>query len=714
MKNAKFSALALCFGLALTASACGPDENPSTNNSAQTCAAGEVEIPSDVNDADGNVALAAGCYAGCSTNVDCGSGQRCRMTSLGGVCIVDDTTNNTTTNNTTTNNTTANNTTANNTTANNTTANNTTPNNTTPNNTTPNNTTPNNTTPNNTTPNNTTPNNTTPMDDCGNGMVDAGEACDGDCPTSDLDCDDFDACTINRVKAGTSAAMCTAVCESEPISTCVDDDGCCAAGCNANNDNDCGMQMMDDTGTACAADADCGANGICIQAQMDGTWSGGYCTNACFAPADCGGDSECLAVDMQGNAFCFDGCLSNNDCRMGYECVDVGGPSVCIPEEPQVAGMTGAACTADADCDAAEGCLLPADGWAGGYCTRGCTTDSECPTSSHCEITDPNAGQGLCVSDCTTDADCRMGYGCGDPDGNGATGCFPVASGNGVPGDACATLQDCSGGADGFCVSEDQGFTGGYCSIQCTTDADCGAGGHCSTLDSGFQLCVDSCTTNADCRAGYVCDDANGDNVNECWPGGSGAGGPGNACANVGDCAGGLDAICLGPPGNPDFAGGYCATTGCTTNADCAAGAHCGFTDPQTGEGFCLPGCTADADCRTGYACADPDGDATSECFPTASGNGVTGVSCTAIQDCDGGADGICIAEQEDGTWSGGYCTIDCTSDADCTGDGTCVLVDPQAGTNICLDACNSTADCRTGYGCADVDGDLTNECIPQ
>ncbi len=72
---------------------------------------------------------------------------------------------------------------------------------------------------------------------CGNGVVEAGEQCDGDCPMSDADCDDFNACTTDSVMG--DAAMCQAMCVGVPITSCVDNDGCCAPGCTGQQDSDC-------------------------------------------------------------------------------------------------------------------------------------------------------------------------------------------------------------------------------------------------------------------------------------------------------------------------------------------------------------------------------------------------------------------------------------------------------------------------------------------
>jgi hypothetical protein len=69
---------------------------------------------------------------------------------------------------------------------------------------------------------------------CGNGVVEAGETCDGECATT---CSDGDACTQDAF-VGT-AATCNVVCSFLPITSCVGGDGCCAPGCTADQDGDC-------------------------------------------------------------------------------------------------------------------------------------------------------------------------------------------------------------------------------------------------------------------------------------------------------------------------------------------------------------------------------------------------------------------------------------------------------------------------------------------
>jgi hypothetical protein len=98
---------------------------------------------------------------------------------------------------------------------------------------------------------------------CGDGAVEAGEACDraitaglpGACPQS---CDDQNACTTD-VASG-SIANCTRHCTHVAIVACLNDDGCCPAGCSAANDNDCSATCGDNhvgAGESCDPSTTC-------------------------------------------------------------------------------------------------------------------------------------------------------------------------------------------------------------------------------------------------------------------------------------------------------------------------------------------------------------------------------------------------------------------------------------------------------------------------
>ncbi|MCE9576637.1 MAG: DUF2271 domain-containing protein [Deltaproteobacteria bacterium] len=70
---------------------------------------------------------------------------------------------------------------------------------------------------------------------CGNGALDPGEACDGNCPTTCTP--SVDACA--PVALVGSAADCSATCATTAITACADGDGCCPAGCDSTMDMDC-------------------------------------------------------------------------------------------------------------------------------------------------------------------------------------------------------------------------------------------------------------------------------------------------------------------------------------------------------------------------------------------------------------------------------------------------------------------------------------------
>ena len=174
------------------------------------------------------------------------------------------------------------------------------------------------------------------------------------------------------------------------------------------------------------------------------------------------------------------------------------------------------------------------------------------------------------------------------------------------------------------CFSEDQGFSGGYCTgADCLTDADCGGDAMC--LNFGQQTyCLDGCVNASDCRAGYPCIDVDGDPetpAGVCYPScssdtecaaGQGCGSDGychdapngtvvdvgSACADDGDCNEPFG-LCI-----PDeqYPGGYCTTFGCRGDQDCDGDAFC-LTVDQQGSTFCFDGCQDAYDCRAGYAC---------------------------------------------------------------------------------------------------------------
>jgi hypothetical protein len=63
---------------------------------------------------------------------------------------------------------------------------------------------------------------------------------------------------------------------------------------------------------------------------------------------------------------------------------------------------------------------------------------------------------------------------------------------------------------------------GGYCSLECALDADCGAGAQCIANSFLGGMCLANCESEEDCRGGYRCVAHNRDadpNAMVCAPG---------------------------------------------------------------------------------------------------------------------------------------------------------------------------------------------------
>ncbi len=313
----------------------------------------------------------------------------------------------------------------------------------------------------NNTTNNTTNNSTNSAVNCGNGTLDPGETCDGDCPT----CDDGDPCTED-VATG-AAETCDVACSTTTVTACVDGDMCCPTGCATDTDNDC--QCVP---TTCE-----------IAGNNCGTLDDG-----CGQILDCGacpGEESCLA-------------------------------GVC-----QASQGIGDACQGATNCAQTNSCLSQATaGWPDGYCSLPCPNgDADCPNGTHCDV-DLNA----CLQTCTDDSECNSGYACfdyadstSDPRQDGKTECLPVGAGVRPIGAACDSVSDCAAGNGAICRRK---WTDGYCSSKCGVDADCPTGSHCSANNSADGgECLKDCTANADCRdANYSCFDLTLDGRKECAP----------------------------------------------------------------------------------------------------------------------------------------------------------------------------------------------------
>lgn len=276
---------------------------------------------------------------------------------------------------------------------------------------------------------------------CGNGVVEAGELCDGNCPTA---CQPRNTCETASLQG--SAAQCNAGCEYDPISACVGGDGCCPAGCTNATDSDCSTT--------------CGNNFI-----EPGETCDGNCPTSCTAPNACTrvtltGDEEqcnvrCIEAQItqcqNNDGCCAAGCTTanDNDCacqpstcqQLGAECGRPGngcGQSLncgqCASNEtcsnfqcvPVSNGSLGAPCTVAEDCSNGLGCVttdtVTMVTYPNGYCTTFCAGLLAPCTEGVC-IGTTDAGLplevGNCHKPCTSSAQCRGGYSCV------SGGCYP-------------------------------------------------------------------------------------------------------------------------------------------------------------------------------------------------------------------------------------------------------------------------------------------------
>jgi cysteine-rich repeat protein len=153
---------------------------------------------------------------------------------------------------------------------------------------------------------------------CGNGVLEVpDETCDtaigsgpGSCPIA---CDDLMSCTTDAL---TNPATCQAACTATPITTPIDDDGCCPPGADSTTDNDCppgcgngifepGAGETCDTGIPTGAGSCPTACNDSMACTTDVLANPGTCTAACVFTA--------ITMPIDGDSCCPPGANANND-----------------------------------------------------------------------------------------------------------------------------------------------------------------------------------------------------------------------------------------------------------------------------------------------------------------------------------------------------------------------------------------------------------------
>jgi hypothetical protein len=484
------------------------------------------------------------------------------------------------------------------------------------------------------------------------------------CCTTDADCADASACTVNERCDGGQ-------CVSDPVS-CNDgnpctNDSCSPAGGCANipvvngiscGDGDvCNGQETCQAGTcqpgpaldcndanACTADA-CNPASGCTQQSTPG---------CCTADADCADASACTVnercvanacvsdplVCNDGNACTTDGCNPASGCTFapvpnGQSCSDLDfcdgletcQAGTCVGSAPPDCN-DGNPCTTDG-CSSATGCTHA--GVAG--C---CFTDGDCVDADACTVNSRCVG-GACQSDprncldgnpCTADA-CDPAIGCTNT---------PLLDGSSCDDtNLCDGTETCSAGAcqpgtppncdDGnFCTQDGcdnaTGCTHASAAACCTTDAECADADQCTvserctaahtcvsdarTCADGNTCTVDACEPATGCvftpATGMPCDDGDACTVADACSAGACAGAP-QDCAD-GNACNGAEACIPGTGACAAASGPLVCTPGSRqTTRTCAAEWH--VANPNNLRGILSPRQT----CVEGDPSCDQDGD---------------------------------------------------------------------------------------------------------
>ena len=121
-----------------------------------------------------------------------------------------------------------------------------------------------------------------------------------------------------------------------------------------------GTQTGKPDGDPCTASAEC-EHGFCLTQEQFG-WPYGACTGACNSFVECAEGSTCGQVAS--NPFCLKLCATNEDCKQGKLCTDIGGAQkACLPyctNDDECAGF-GTCNVGLGQCTPAENCDLPGD-----------------------------------------------------------------------------------------------------------------------------------------------------------------------------------------------------------------------------------------------------------------------------------------------------------------------------------------------------------------
>ena len=434
---------------------------------------------------------------------------------------------------------------------------------------------------------------------CGDGALDPGEICDGDCPI-EWACDDGDSCTTETFTGNPDT--CDAVCEHQRIFQCVPNDGCCPSVACVGLDNDCVPAEGEECITGQSVTQECGFNGNGTHGRncVDGAWEEwGPCedTDVCTNGGTQAGSTPCG---------------SNSDGTLIQECVEGQWVDKDAVEVANCDGDMGD-CTNGTTGTGTTPCGLNDEGFLRQECVEGQWVDKDAADVASCDGASDvcingtfvagttSCGinlEGFLIQDCTggewvEGTDCSGTDNCvnGSPDvseacgpGNSGTQTRICADGNWTAWTTCST---CDAGAKD---TEPCGLNNaGTRDRWCIGAAGWGAWGSCTDPD----ICTNSSTTSRACGPNL-----NGTGIASCV---NGQWGVPATCSGADDCQDGNERS---------------GATDCTTDAQL----------PGRLRQLCTGGLWVDKDSSIDSNC-EPTGGMYNTCLCT-NGTGVTGPEC--------------------------------------------------------------------------------------
>ena len=291
-------------------------------------------------------------------------------------------------------------------------------------------------------------------------------------------------------------------------SGCVDDVNC-------SSDSDCsgGTPICDtDSGECiantiiieedlCEADSDCDEAGDICRA--------GKCEAGCRTSATCGDGEACV---MESCVAVGDACEAASECPAGLDCIDnkcleceansqCSGGAVCVDNACQE-------CTSNSQCSGSQVCVEGACTTVPLQCSNvgeACVEGAPTRRGFSCAKFEDD-DQFYCYNACQPREFCSGGF-LNDPDPTGACtsndDCGPgQRCATGLSGSSCSALPACMN--DGDCASvPNTSCAGGFCSFNCSSDADCSGGAIC---DGDSSTCR-ACENDGECANGFFCND---------------------------------------------------------------------------------------------------------------------------------------------------------------------------------------------------------------